>query len=82
MFIIKRQSAIAILASEQRPLYSAEILNIGLDQGLITTEGKTPQCTLSSVLNSAIKNDAMCPVVKLGVGLWGLRSWQEEGVIL
>jgi DNA-directed RNA polymerase delta subunit len=70
-----RRCAHTILKREGRPLSAAEIVKIGIKEGMISTTGKTPQNTLASVLYCEMKKDPRCAFVKVAPMTFGLRSW-------
>ena len=70
-----RRCAHTILKREGRPLSAAEIVKIGIKEGMISTTGKTPQNTLASVLYCEMKKDPRCVFVKVAPMTFGLRTW-------
>jgi hypothetical protein len=50
-------AAIEILRKEGKPMKSKEIIDKALKLGLIKTYGKTPDQTLTAILNRLIKDD-------------------------
>ena len=44
------EAALQVLASSKRPLSTKEIVERALDKGIIVSQGRTPQATMSAVL--------------------------------
>ena len=51
-----RDAALAILRSARRPMTTREITDAALKKGLITTDGKTPEATMSAVLYRYVRD--------------------------
>ncbi|MDY6893518.1 MAG: winged helix-turn-helix domain-containing protein, partial [Chloroflexota bacterium] len=65
-----------ILKREGKSLTAEEITTIALNQGLISTTGKTPSATMGAQLYMDIKKNAdISRFVKVDRGKFGLREW-------
>jgi len=74
-----KEAAYHVLGKEKRPLSTKEITQIALKEGLITTDGKTPDATMGAVIYTDIKQKGEKSLfVKVKRGLFGLREWDEE----
>ncbi len=74
-----KEAAYHVLKDEKRSLSAKEITQIALKEGLITTDGKTPDATMGAVIYTEIKQKkGKSLFVKLKRGLFGLREWDEE----
>jgi hypothetical protein len=52
------EAALQILKSSQRPLTTREITERALEQGLLTSQGKTPHDTMAAVLYKRLATDS------------------------
>ncbi len=50
-----KQAAIFVLSQQGKPLHYREITRLALDQGLLETEGATPEATMNAQLSTEIK---------------------------
>ena len=50
-------AAEAILKSARRPLITREVTELALKRGLIAPTGKTPEATMSAVLDTAVRDN-------------------------
>jgi len=74
-----KEVAYLVLKREKRPLSTKEITQIALKEGLITSDGKTPDATMGAVIYTDIKQkEEKSLFVKVKRGLFGLREWDEE----
>ncbi len=74
-----KQAAYHVLKDEKRPIPAKEITQIALRDGLIKTDGKTPDATMGAVIYADIKQKGEKSLfVKVKSGLFGLREWDEE----
>ncbi len=74
-----KQGACNVLKDKKRPLSAKEITQIALKDGLIKTDGKTPDATMGAVIYADIKQKKEKSLfVKVKSGLFGLREWDEE----
>ena len=74
-------ATIAILEAEGNPLHYREITRRALDQGLIQTDGKTPEATLNAILAVDIKQKGQdSRFVRVKPGIFGLRAWGLPGI--
>jgi restriction system protein len=68
-------AAYVVLKEEKGPLHVKEITNRILDKGLWETNGKTPDATVTSKLNSDINTHAgHSRFIRLGNGIFGLNE--------
>jgi len=70
-----RKGAELILRRAGKPLDAREIVRIGLEEGLFSTRGKTPQNTLASLLYVDIKNNKKCIFTKVRPMTFGLKEF-------
>ncbi len=74
------QAAYLILKNEGKPLTSLELTHRAIEQGLITTKGKTPSATMWASLytENRRKSKAGKPLrFKQGkLRVWGLTEWE------
>jgi len=70
-----RHCAYTILKRAGKPLNAAEIVKVGIKEGMISTSGKTPQNTLASVIYCEIKKDPNCCFVKIAPMTFGLKEF-------
>jgi len=74
-----KQAAYHVLKDEKRPIPAKEVTQIALRDGLIKTDGKTPDATMGAVIYADIKQKKEKSLfVKVKSGLFGLREWDEE----
>lgn len=74
-----KEAAYHILRRGERPLSAKEITRIALKEGLITSDGKTPDATMGAVIYTDIKQKGEKSLfAKLKRGLFRLREWDEE----
>lgn len=74
-----KQGACHVLKDKKRPLSPKEITHIALRDGLIKTDGKTPDATMGAVIYTEIKQKkGKSLFVKVKSGLFGSREWDEE----
>lgn len=77
-----RRAAERVLEDAGKPLHYTELTRRALRQGLITTEGVTPQASMNAQLSVAVKQEGNdCPFVRIEPGVFALRQWIEEGKI-
>jgi restriction system protein len=71
---------------EKRPMHYRDITGAILSRDLVNTEGQTPEATLYALIITEIKRAAgrgsQSRFVKYGKGLFGLRKWMGEGLVL
>jgi hypothetical protein len=77
------EAALAILEREPgKPLHYKEITRLALEQGLVTTEGNTPDATMGAQLYSHVKraaaNSETPKVQSLGGGLFAINIRRNE----
>lgn len=74
-----KEAAYHVLGKEKKPLSTKEITQIALKEGLITTDGKTPDATMGAVIYTDIKQKGEKSLfAKVKRALFGLREWDEE----
>jgi hypothetical protein len=73
-----KEAAKQILRESDRPLSAADIIRIGLDRGLITTEGKTPSATMGALLYLDIRDNPKSEFIKVKAGLFSLRNHKDS----
>jgi len=74
-----KEAAYHILRKEKKPLSAKEITQIALKEGLITSDGKTPDATMSALIYTNIKQKAERSLfAKVKRGLFRLKEWDEE----
>ncbi|MEP0907528.1 restriction endonuclease [Leptolyngbya subtilissima ST-M1] len=74
-------ATIAVLTAEGKPLHYKEITQRALTQGLIQTDGKTPEATLNAILAVDIKQKGQTSrFARVKPGVFGLREWGLTGI--
>lgn len=69
-------ATVAVLTAEGKPLHYREITQRALTQGLIQTDGKTPEATLNAILAVDIKQKGQSSrFAWVKPGVFGLREW-------
>ncbi|MGH2459324.1 MAG: restriction endonuclease [Chloroflexota bacterium] len=75
---------ILLASGDTTPLHYAEITKRAVQQGLVTTNGLTPEATLRGAvqreIEQAIKQGKTPRFVRHGNGLIGLFAWQPKGL--
>ncbi len=70
------QAAVTVLEAAGTPLHYKDITQRALSEGLIQTEGKTPDATLNAILAVDIKKKGSNGrFVRVRPGVFGLRDW-------
>ena len=69
-----KDAAIEILKRNNEPMTPSEITETALEEGLISTEGKTPEASMGAQLYMDIKNNKKSPFLKIGRGKFSLAS--------
>jgi len=69
-----KEAAREILGRGDEPLTAQEIVSIALEEGLIETEGKTPDATIAALLYMDIRNNKNSPFIKIGRGKFSLKT--------
>jgi len=70
-------AALKILKKEGRPMRAREIIDEALKLGLIRTHGRTPDQTLTAILNRLIKEDKVYKsykITKVGKGTFSIKA--------
>jgi len=74
-----KQAAIAVLKAVNSPLHSEEITTQAIEQGLLETEGKTPEATMAAQLYTDIKQKgAKSAFVQVDKNTFALNSVLEN----
>lgn len=77
-----KQAALAILSRAAKPLHYREITRLALDQGLLETEGATPEATMNAQLSVEIKTKgALADFVRTAPSIYDInpqRHIQEK----
>ncbi len=73
------EAAVTVLEAAGTPLHYKDITQRALCEGLIQTEGKTPDATLNAILAVDIKKKGSNGrFVRVRPGVFGLRSWSID----
>jgi restriction system protein len=76
------EATLTILQAVGEPLHYREIAKRAVEQGLIQTDGKTPEATLNAVLAVDIKQKGEgSSFIRVKPGVFGLRAWGLKQVI-
>ncbi len=71
-----------VLAEASEPLHYAEITKRGLQNGWLSSQGKTPAATMNARISASLRRQgAASPFVRVAPGVFGLRTWLEAGTI-
>jgi len=74
-----KKAAYHILKKEKKPLSAKDITQVALKEGLITSQGETPDASLGSIIYTDIKQKGEESLfAKVKRGSFGLREWDEE----
>lgn len=73
-----KDAAKRILKEAARPLSAADITRIGLEQGILSTDGKTPTATMGAQIYLDIRDNPKSAFMKVKAGLFGLRDQKES----
>ena len=77
--MIFKEAAYHILREEKIPLSAKEIAKIALKDGLITSDGKTPDATMAAVIYTDIKQKGeKSSFAKIKRGLFELKGGVKE----
>ena len=69
------EAAQAVLADAGEPLTATEITRRAIAEGLLSTNGKTPEATMRAVLGSTLQRSGEdAEILKAGRGRWVLRG--------
>ena len=72
-------SAIQILKEANKPLHTKEITRLALEQGILETDGKTPEASMSSAIILNIRNKkGKADFIKTGPSTFKLNENREE----
>ena len=76
-------AAYELLKESGKPRHYRWLTEEGIQRGLISTEGKTPEATMNasifSEINSEIPGKRISRFTKTGRGMFGLAEWSKEG---
>jgi restriction system protein len=74
-------AAYQVLKQAGKPLSINEITSVALEQGMISTVGKTPSATMSAQLYVDIKRKGnSSKFIKVNKGKFALREWSESPI--
>lgn len=73
-----KDAAQKILKNSDQPLSAKEITEIAIEDGLISTEGKTPEATMAAQLYLDIKTGDKSKFKKIGKGKFSLKEQTES----
>jgi len=74
-----KEAAYHVLKKEKKPISVREITKVAFKEGLIISDGKTPEATMGAVIYSDIKQkEKKSLFVKVKRGFFGLREWSGE----
>ncbi|KAK9829683.1 hypothetical protein WJX72_007316 [[Myrmecia] bisecta] len=79
---IFKSAAVAVLRQEKRLMSTGDIARMALKRGLIKCQGKTPEATMASALYTDVKRkEGQSIFIRPHEGLFGLREWQDQGLV-
>ncbi len=67
-----KEVASQVLKTKNEPLTAKEIVDIALQEGILSTEGKTPEASMSAQLYVDINNNKKTKFKKVGKGYFSL----------
>lgn len=73
-----KEAAYDILKRTDDPLTPKEITDIAVQEGLIDTEGETPEATMGAQLYVDINTNKDTPFIKVGRGLFSLKKQKDS----
>ncbi len=73
-----KEAALQILKSENEPLSAKEIVYLAFQKDILSTEGKTPEATMSAQLYVDISQNKKTKFKKVGRGKFSLREQTES----
>lgn len=74
--------AYEILLREQKPMSAKELTDIGLLEGILITEGKTPDATMGAeIYKDIIQEGDNSRFIKVDKGIFGLKNWESPSII-
>lgn len=72
-----KQAAYDVLKEVKHPLESQEIADIAVQKGYVSSNGKTPEATMSAQIYTDIQENPKSKFVKLRPNLFGLVEWDH-----
>lgn len=75
-----KAAAQAVLKQAAEPLSPKEIVQAALEQGLIQTEGATPDASMAAQLYVDVQRNAKTPFKKVGKGKFALKEQEESAL--
>lgn len=76
-----KSSAILVLKKAGKPLHSSEITRLALEDGILVTEGATPEATMSAQLVMDVKNKGKASdFIKTSPGTFALNPQKESKI--
>lgn len=74
-----KKAAIVVLQNAKTPLHYSEITRLAIEQGILETQGATPEATMHAQLGTDIKLSAEKSLfVKTGPGIFGLNTTKKN----
>jgi restriction system protein len=73
-----KEAALCVLEKADEPLSTKEVTDIAIQDGLIKTEGQTPEASMGAQLYLDIKNNKNSPFLKVGKGLFSLKRHEAS----
>jgi HJR/Mrr/RecB family endonuclease len=73
-----KQAALQILEKSEEPLTAKEITDIALQEGLVETDGKTPEATMGAQLYVDIIKNKESPFLQVGRGKFTLKNQKDS----
>ncbi len=73
-----KAAAKKLLAQAGEPMTPKELTALAMEEGLIKTEGQTPEATMAAQLYTDIKSNPKTPFKKVGRGKFALRQQTES----
>ena len=74
------KAAQKVLTDAGRAMHYRDITRIALETGLLVTQGKTPEATMSAQIAVQLQEQGDASTfVRVSPGIYGLRKWVQEG---
>ncbi|MBI4854282.1 MAG: winged helix-turn-helix domain-containing protein [Acidobacteria bacterium] len=80
-----KEAALTILIREKRPMTAKEIASIAINEGLVSTTGKTPDASVAGQLSTDIKRNPNSPFASVGSRTYTLKifcEYEKKGIAL